>query len=106
MSVKDNWFTIHLALIVTPEEESMRAMKDLEEELINHSYFRNPKVVWDSKAKRVVVQVEIDGPEGEPMAKFAQEVLFEAASAVLMSFQRMRVEVIKVDPAPTPPVGK
>ena len=104
MSKKITWFTVQLELLGISNIDAVEFVKDLQDELNMRPHLRNPKVSWEDKNLRIIVQVDMEGlMDSEAVDQMATEAgdqmaeeLLEAASATLRNFKSIHVNVLEV----------
>ncbi len=88
-------FTVQLALKGISEKNSHEVLHDIEEELNARPHLLNPQVLWESKMRRLIIQVGVQDVRPDLAARQMAEELFEVACAVLLDVEGMHVEVLE-----------
>jgi hypothetical protein len=98
MTSQWTWFTVRLALVGLSETRAPKVIRDLRQQLAMRPHLRNPRVEWDSKTSRAIVQIDTEDEDPVPAAKQMQEEMLEALAAVLWETEGLRFEILDARP--------
>jgi hypothetical protein len=90
-----SWINVRLAVMGIAQEEALKAVQDLQDELDARSHLRDPKVFWETETKQVIVQVDAPGLTPASAAGQMAEELFEVACAVLEETDGMQIKILE-----------
>jgi hypothetical protein len=94
------WFRVHLAAVGSSGERAAAEVRDMQEELKLRPHLRNPQARWDKETERALVWVDVQDFNADSAGKQMAEELFEIATAVITRYERLRVDILDVQPAP------